>query len=81
LEHLSYEERLRDPRLQPGEEYLKYLKCRSQMDRTSLFLVVPSNKTRDKRHKLELRKFHTKHEQELYCGNDRTLDRSQSLLL
>jgi len=37
----------------------KYLKGRSQVDGARLFLVMPSDRTRDNRHKLEHRKLHT----------------------
>ena len=67
LEHLLYEEKLRDMGLFSLEKRrlkedlinaCKYLKGRSQVDWSGLFLVVHSDSTSGNRHKLGHRTFH-----------------------
>ena len=76
LEHLSYEEKLRElgslslkkKRLRGDlTNAYEYLKGGCQEDGAKLFLVVPSNRTRDNGHKLKHRKFH-------YFEDDRALE-------
>ncbi|KAJ7399634.1 hypothetical protein BTVI_112872 [Pitangus sulphuratus] len=67
LEQLFHEEQLRELALFREEKRqlrgdlinaYKYLKARRQEDGDRLFSVVPSNRTRIYKHKLEHRKFH-----------------------
>ncbi|KAJ7411947.1 hypothetical protein BTVI_48112 [Pitangus sulphuratus] len=66
LEHLSYEERLRELGLFNLEKrhlrgdliMYKYLKREYQENEAKLFLVLPSSRTRGNRQKLMHRKFH-----------------------
>lgn len=72
LEHLSYDERLKELKLYSLEKrklkerrwlgdlisIWKYLKEERKEDRTSLFPVVPSARPTDDRHKLKCRRFH-----------------------
>ena len=53
----------------------KYLKGRSQVDRTGLFSAVPSDKSRDNVHKVKQRKFH-KNMRKNYFGSYRPLEQA-----
>jgi len=64
LEHLPYEERLRDLEIclekteNKSRDCYKYLKCGSQMNGAKLFSVMCSDGTRGNEQKLQHRKFH-----------------------
>ena len=68
LEHLLFEERLRDLELFRLERrglrgnliaVYKYQKCRSQVDESRLFSVVSNSRTRSNKQTLEHKEFHT----------------------
>lgn len=54
--------------------YLRYLKCRSQMDGATLFSVVCSDKTRQQAETTKQEVPHKYKEELLYCEGDRALE-------